>query len=190
MAIGSTAEYLARAALAFHDPLLLAKGGHVESQIMLSRANASDPLDPTLLRSLEISSVWSLLQKLNPRVAPHMNKGGQKIAAVDLVMNVRNAAAHMALVDGLQLEAADRERTQVLLESREVGLVTLERSRNVPAPCPVWEAWCDHLCDRGGGAGARWLRRNPRRVFHRTTDGRESSASRRPCSSAQCATST
>ena len=70
LAIGSTLEYLARATLAFHDPLLLAKGGDADSQIMLSRANQADPLDPSRLRTIDISAVWLLLQKLNPRLTP------------------------------------------------------------------------------------------------------------------------
>ncbi|WP_114587676.1 hypothetical protein [Microbacterium arborescens] len=204
IAIGSAAEYLARAAVAFQDPLLLAKEKSPDSQIMLSRANLGDPLNPSLLRSIDLSDVWKLLHKLNKRLAPHMDRGGNGSGLTALVMNVRNAAAHMALVDAAELEAAARalvtlveamhpvgnrdeasfwpvelatsvqllktgnssaaarrsqakidlarenlrmllagmkpdeqERTQALLESRDIVFVTLERYRNVPTQCPA-----------------------------------------------------
>lgn len=204
VAIGSTVEYLARALVATHDPLLLAKEKNVDSQIMLSRANLGEPLSPSLLRSIDISEVWKLLQRLNKRLAPHIDKGGQGTAPTAIVMTVRNAAAHMALVDAAALEDAaralvtiveamhpignrdepnfwptelassvqllktenttaaarrsqtkidlarenhrklldgmlhdERERTQALLERRDVIFVTLERYRNVLADCPA-----------------------------------------------------
>lgn len=121
MAIGSTAEYLARAALAFHDPLLLAKGDDAESQIMLSRANAIDPLDPARLKTIDTNLVWRLLLRINQALAPLVNGGDQRSAPTALVMGVRNAAAHMALVDGPQLEAAARALVAIVAALHPVG---------------------------------------------------------------------
>ncbi len=122
MAIGSTAEYLARAVLAFHDPLLLAKGGDPESQIMLSRANPVDALDPLRLKTIEISAVWAMLQRIDQTqaLAPLVNKG-QPMSPTAVVMGVRNAAAHMALVDGEHLESAARALVAIVEALHPVG---------------------------------------------------------------------
>lgn len=108
--IGVAVEYLGRAVVASHDPLLLAKHDSVESQIMLSRANTSGALDPKILRTTDSSMIWELLKKLNPKFAPYaMSRGkGNPPSLVSTVMGVRNSAAHMALVDRDYLEDATR----------------------------------------------------------------------------------
>ncbi|KQV05016.1 hypothetical protein [Leifsonia sp. Root112D2] len=108
--IGAAVEYLGRAVVASHDPLLLARHDSVESQIMLSRANTSGALDPRTLRTTDSSMIWGLLQKLNPKFAPHAGSRGKgnPPSLVSMVMGVRNSAAHMALVDKAYLEDATR----------------------------------------------------------------------------------
>jgi hypothetical protein len=106
-AVGAAAEYLGRAVVASHDPLLLAKHDSADSQIMLSRANQSGALDPRTLRTADSHLIWQLLIALRPRFKPHATSGGNKPpSAVSVVMGARNAAAHMALVDREFLEDA------------------------------------------------------------------------------------
>lgn len=120
--IGAAVEYLGRAVVASHDPLLLAKPDSVESQIMLSRANTSGTLDSRNLRTAESHSIWGLLQKLNPKFAPHTAshvKGAPPL--VNMVMNLRNGAAHMALVEKDYLEDAARALIAIVESLHPLG---------------------------------------------------------------------
>ncbi len=115
LAIGSAAEYLARAALANHDPLLLAAHTSAKSLIMLSRANSTGPISPSDLRTIAISEVWTRLGQINTRLTPEV------LAATKHVMNVRNAAAHMALVETADLEKAARALVSIIDALHPVG---------------------------------------------------------------------
>lgn len=121
--IGAAVEYLGRAVVASHDPLLLAKSDSTESQIMLSRANTSGALDPRTLRTAESHLIWGLLQKLNPKFAPHaVSRGkGNPPSLINMVMGVRNAAAHMALVEKDYLEEAARALIAIVESLHPLG---------------------------------------------------------------------
>lgn len=98
IAAGSAAEYLGRAVLANHDPLLLARRDSHPTVVMLSRANTSGALDPKILRSIDASGVWLLLEQIDPKLKLR--------AAAEVTAVVRNAAVHMALVESSNLEEA------------------------------------------------------------------------------------
>jgi hypothetical protein len=97
VAVGAAAEYLGRAALANHDPLLLARRDSPASVVMLSRANLG-PLDARALRSIDANTVWGLLEQIDSKVKLRLH--------AELTGTTRNAAAHMALVDRTGLEQA------------------------------------------------------------------------------------
>ncbi|KQR22467.1 hypothetical protein ASF79_09545 [Agreia sp. Leaf335] len=123
LSIGAAAEYLGRAVVAFHDPLLLAKPGSIDSQIMLSRANTSGALDHAILRTVDSASVWKMLETLRPTFAPHMkNRDKEKLPSlVNRVMWNRNAAAHMALVEQTDLEDAVRALVTIVESLHPLG---------------------------------------------------------------------
>lgn len=102
---GSAAEYLLRAVIAAHDPLLLADR-HVPSQIALSRANTGSALDLRGTRTIGTSQVLEVLRAIHPGLAVD--------ADLRFVMDHRNAAAHLALVDAAQLNALMVRLVQVV----------------------------------------------------------------------------
>ncbi|MBF4634667.1 hypothetical protein ITJ38_09665 [Agreia pratensis] len=123
LSIGAAAEYLGRAVIAFHDPLLLAKPDSLPSQIMLSRANTSDALDPAALRTVDLTFVWKILATLRPMFAPHttVRDKGRLPSLVNRVMWNRNAAAHMALVEKTDLEEAVRALVTIVESLHPLG---------------------------------------------------------------------
>lgn len=82
---------------------------------MLSRANSTGPITPSDLRTVAISEVWKRLRQINTRLTP------QVIASNEQVMNVRNAAAHMALVDTAELEKAARALISIVEVLHPIG---------------------------------------------------------------------
>jgi hypothetical protein len=98
IAFGSAVEYLGRAVLANHDPVLLARRDSLPTVVMLSRANASGTLDSKVLRSIDAKTVWLLLEEIDPKIRLR--------AAAEVTATVRNAAVHMALVESSNLEEA------------------------------------------------------------------------------------
>lgn len=97
LAAGAAAEYLLRAVIASRDPVLLAPPREWSSQIALSRANRQSPLDLRKLRTVPTADALKLLREISPTTP---------IADFTPVMEVRNAAAHMAMVDGASLSDA------------------------------------------------------------------------------------
>jgi hypothetical protein len=96
IAMGASVEYIIRCALAVDDPLLLAEGSRASA--LLSRANrALAPLRIADVRSVTTKNAADILQLLYPTL---------KISReVEQVLHVRNAAAHMALVDDAESSA-------------------------------------------------------------------------------------
>ena len=82
---GAAIEYLLRAVLALHDPVLLADRRSPTSVVALSRANSGDALDIRGLRTVNYGEALQLLKIIQPTLTID--------AEVRFVMDLRNAAA-------------------------------------------------------------------------------------------------
>lgn len=89
LSLGLATEYLIMSALASLDVSMLAEGKSVYSKLALSKANTGANLDIKQLRTVTYGEALKLLLHHEKFVAD---------AQVTLVMNTRNAAAHMAMV--------------------------------------------------------------------------------------------
>ncbi|WP_414171779.1 hypothetical protein [Clavibacter tessellarius] len=89
LSIGLATEYLIMSALSSLDVALLADDKSPYSKLALSKVKAGNPIDARRLRTVVYGSAVKLLVQHNQFIQP---------SDVDTVMNVRNAAAHMAMV--------------------------------------------------------------------------------------------
>lgn len=103
---GAAAEYLLRALLCLHDPALLAARNHPASAIALSRANVNSALDTRGLRTISFGEALELVRLIYP--ATNIDSDFR------FVMELRNAAAHMAMTDRESLKHAALRLVQIV----------------------------------------------------------------------------
>lgn len=103
---GAAIEYLMRAVLCVHDPVLVAARNDTPSIVALSRANTGAPLDVRKLRTVTYGEALEVLREIHPALGID--------ADVRSVMNLRNGAAHMAMTDRASLKDAAVRLVQVV----------------------------------------------------------------------------
>lgn len=103
---GAATEYLIRAVLCLHDPVLLAARNHAPSVVALSRANPVSPLDTLQLRTISYGEALDLLRVIHPSLGLDSD--------VRAVMDLRNAAAHMAMTNSATLKEAAVRLVQIV----------------------------------------------------------------------------
>ncbi|KQP55885.1 hypothetical protein [Agreia sp. Leaf283] len=89
LSFGLATEYLVMSALASLDVALLADDKNAYSKIALSKAGEGSPIAVAKLRTV----VWGVAVKLLNEHEPYL-----RVPDIESVMNVRNAAAHVAMV--------------------------------------------------------------------------------------------
>lgn len=105
LSTGAAAEYLVRATIAAQDPVLLADRRTPASLVALSRANTAAPLDLRKLKTVGIMEAVEMLGMIHPALSITTD--------ARLIMDVRNAAAHLALVDVELLAEAVAKLVQI-----------------------------------------------------------------------------
>jgi hypothetical protein len=86
---GGALEYMMRSVVCGLDPILLAEPGNVPSQLALSSAVTGSSMNPIALKTATIKRVHDVLIAFHPTFVTAKSN-------IDDVMNIRNAAAHMA----------------------------------------------------------------------------------------------
>ncbi len=105
--VGAAAEWLVRALLAKSNPALLADRRHKDSVLALSGVKSlPNALDHTDLRSITTAEVVALLLLIHPTLSIARD--------LESIMEVRNSAAHMALVTRSSLHEAVRRLVRVV----------------------------------------------------------------------------
>lgn len=98
LSLGHATEQLIMACVASVDPALLADGKLPAARYALSKGNATGVLDIHSLRTITWGEGYTLLRQIDPKLKePH---------DIKFVMETRNAAAHIALVDSADLAEA------------------------------------------------------------------------------------
>lgn len=98
LSLGHAAEQLIMACVASVDTALLAEGKTASARFALSKGNATGALDLHSLRTTTWGEGYAVLRQLDPKLGdPH---------DIRFVMETRNAAAHIALVDLADLAEA------------------------------------------------------------------------------------
>ncbi|MGN7970207.1 hypothetical protein [Microbacterium sp. 22296] len=98
LSLGHAAEQLIMACLATIDTALLADGKIATSRYALSKGNATGALNIHTLRTTTWGEGYSVLRQVDPKLGePH---------DIKFVMETRNAAAHIAMVDSADLAEA------------------------------------------------------------------------------------
>jgi hypothetical protein len=96
---GTALELLAKACLTTISPALLADKGEQHSVLLLTGKGGLTKRRPTQLRSIQAFESLRLLKAIRPEVSIDLSEP-------PMPLQVRNAAAHMALVDALELRIA------------------------------------------------------------------------------------
>lgn len=98
LSLGHAAEQLIMACLASVDTALLADGKNPSARLALSKGNVTGALEIHALRTTTWGEGYALLRQIDPKLGdPH---------DIKFVMETRNAAAHIALVDAVDLSEA------------------------------------------------------------------------------------
>lgn len=98
LSLGHAAEQLIMACVASVDPALLADGKFPAARYALSKGNVSGTLDIHTLRTITWGDGYTLLRQIDPKL--------KEPTDIKFVMETRNAAAHIALVDPADLADA------------------------------------------------------------------------------------
>jgi hypothetical protein len=141
--IGAAAEWLIRAALAAHSPGLLADRRSHDSMLALSNIGANVAIDVTQIRTIATTEAVSLLLKIDPGLGIR--------ADAEFVMDVRNSAAHLALVNPGSLEEAAKRLVRLvtaLLPMADVSSETYWTAELIPLASKLFETSVGDLSAR------------------------------------------
>lgn len=109
LAIGEACEWLLRAAIAEVQPALLADTSRGKDSLMALSGAAPFHLASSALKTINVTEAVTIVKRLHPQL-------GLNGSDTELIFNVRNAAAHMAMSEATEVRTALTRLSKVALE--------------------------------------------------------------------------
>lgn len=141
--IGAAAEWLIRAAIAAHSPGLLADRRSHDSMLALANVGGGATVDVHQIRTITTAEAVNLLLKIDPALGIR--------ADAEYVMDVRNSAAHMAVINPGALDEAVKRFVRLaraLLPQTPVTVESYWTEALIPLANRLFEASAGELSAR------------------------------------------